>query len=45
MGVVIATCCSNKLSLDDFRESRVQEFCDLNSRPCAFDVWWHTTRV
>ncbi|CAK9049100.1 tRNA:m(4)X modification enzyme TRM13 [Durusdinium trenchii] len=32
MGVVIATCCSNKLSLDDFRESRVQEFCDLNSR-------------
>ncbi|CAK9116620.1 unnamed protein product [Durusdinium trenchii] len=35
MGVVIATCCSNKLSLDDFRESRVQEFCDLNSRPLA----------
>ena len=29
-GVVIATCCCNKLSLDDFRESRVMEFCELN---------------
>eukprot|EP00435_Cladocopium_sp_Y103_P006392 s1158_g2.t1 len=31
-GVVLATCCSNKLSLDDFRESRVQEFCQLNQQ-------------
>ena len=30
LGVVIATCCTNKLSLDDFRESRVEEFCALN---------------
>ena len=29
-GVVIATCCCNKLSSDDFRESRAQEFCHLN---------------
>lgn len=31
-GVVLATCCSNKLSLDDFRESRAQEFCQLNQQ-------------
>ena len=31
IGVVIATCCTNKLSLDDFRVSRVEEFCNLNA--------------
>ncbi|CAE8629944.1 unnamed protein product [Polarella glacialis] len=31
VGVVMATCCTNKLSLDDFRETRVPEFCKLNS--------------
>merc|ERR1712129_74001 len=27
VGVVIATCCTNKLSFDDFKISRVPEFC------------------
>ena len=31
LGVVIACCCTNKLSLDDFRESRVEEFCTANA--------------
>ncbi|CAJ1364061.1 unnamed protein product [Effrenium voratum] len=38
LGVVIATCCTNKLSLDDFRASRVQEFCDLNSSQLEVSV-------
>ncbi|CAE7805706.1 unnamed protein product [Symbiodinium necroappetens] len=33
LGVVIATCCTNKLSLDDFRESRVEEFCAMYADP------------
>eukprot|EP00439_Symbiodinium_sp_Y106_P049069 s3548_g6.t1 len=33
LGVVIATCCTNKLSLDDFRESRVEEFCAMYANP------------
>merc|ERR1712093_45199 len=35
---VIATCCTNKLSFDDFRVSRVPEFCALyapKARCCA----------
>jgi len=29
IGVVLATCCANKLSQDDLRVSRVEEFCEF----------------
>jgi hypothetical protein len=31
LGMVMATCCTNKLSFDDFKVSRVPEFCALYS--------------
>lgn len=29
LGAVIATCCTTKLAMDDFKDSRVAEFCSL----------------
>lgn len=34
VGLVIATCCTNKLSSDDNRVSRVPEFCAFYSKRC-----------
>lgn len=36
VGIVMATCCTNKISFDDVRATRVPEFCGLYSKSSRF---------